>query len=114
MLLAKENNGILVCSNPKAMMVKAKEYGLVDEINYLKSGRIGYNHKKVDLFNSLLSDVSFYDASHNVDDINYQPKSFPFDKEIDQSYLFEHGFTTSQLMSGIVVALAGSRWGAIF
>lgn len=28
MLLAKENNGILVCSNPKAMMVKAKEYGL--------------------------------------------------------------------------------------
>ena len=28
MLLAKENNGILVCANPEAMKVKAHAYGL--------------------------------------------------------------------------------------
>lgn len=36
MLLAKENNGVLVCSNPHAMQAKAKAYGLVgfDIISY--------------------------------------------------------------------------------
>ena len=36
MLLAKENNGILVCSNPHAMQNKAKAYGLTgfDIISY--------------------------------------------------------------------------------
>ena len=36
MLLAKENNGILVCSNPDAMRYKSYSYGLVgfDIISY--------------------------------------------------------------------------------
>ena len=36
MLLAKENNGILVCSNPGAMREKSKAYGLIgfDIISY--------------------------------------------------------------------------------
>ena len=36
MLLAKENNGIIVCRNPKAMEEKAKRYGIVgiDFITY--------------------------------------------------------------------------------
>ena len=36
MLLAKENNGILVCANPTAMIEKARSYGLVgfDIISY--------------------------------------------------------------------------------
>lgn len=36
MLLAKENNGILVCANPHAMLEKAIAYGLVgfDIISY--------------------------------------------------------------------------------
>ena len=36
MLLAKENNGILVCANPQAMRYKAHAYGLVgfDIISY--------------------------------------------------------------------------------
>lgn len=36
MLLAKENNGILVCSNPNAMRKKAEAYGLTgfDIISY--------------------------------------------------------------------------------
>lgn len=36
MLLAKENNGVFVCSNPHAMKAKAKAYGLTgfDIISY--------------------------------------------------------------------------------
>ena len=38
MLLVKENNGILVCSNPEAMKVKADAYGFHDLeiISYLE------------------------------------------------------------------------------
>ena len=97
----------LVASTVKwAKLCDSFEYGLVDKINYLKSKRIGYDHSKIDEFNSLLSDVSFYDTTHVVSNINYQPKTFPLKDEINQAYLFEHGFTIQQMMSGITAALA--------
>lgn len=34
MLLAKENNGTIVCSNPNAMKVKAENYGIIG-INFI-------------------------------------------------------------------------------
>jgi len=34
MLLAKENNGIVVCANPDAMRVKAQSYGF-DDIEFI-------------------------------------------------------------------------------
>ena len=50
MLLAKENNGILVCSNPYAMTAKAHAYGLTgfDIISYSDYFNHNYdNNKKV-------------------------------------------------------------------
>ena len=51
MLLAKENNGILVCSNPRAMEQKAKDYGLsgIEIISYYDYVKHQYlnNHKPI-------------------------------------------------------------------
>ncbi len=44
MLLAKENNAILVCSNPKAMAYKAKQYG-INDIEFMSYGEY-YNREK--------------------------------------------------------------------
>ena len=51
MLLAKENNGILVCSNPDAMKYKSHAYGLVgfDIVSYydLLNGELKGKHKPI-------------------------------------------------------------------
>lgn len=39
LLLAKENNGIIVCSNPNAMEEKAKAYGINDGIEFQSYAR---------------------------------------------------------------------------
>lgn len=49
MLLAKENNGILVCPNPAAMIDKAKQYGLYggfEVISYSDYFLHHYDHTK--------------------------------------------------------------------
>jgi hypothetical protein len=48
MLLAKENNGILVCSNPQAMEVKAHAYGIIglDFVSYANFAIGNYDHEK--------------------------------------------------------------------
>lgn len=49
MLLAKENNGVLVCSNPEAMKAKARAYGLVgfDIISYYDYFQHNYDYGKM-------------------------------------------------------------------
>lgn len=49
MLLAKENNGVLVCSNPEAMKTKARAYGLVgfDIISYYDYFQHNYDYGKM-------------------------------------------------------------------
>lgn len=48
MLLAKENNGIIVCSAPKGFEYKAEFYGLtgIEFINYNDFLNGAYNHEK--------------------------------------------------------------------
>lgn len=48
MLLAKENNGIFVCSNPLAMEVKAHAYGIIglDFVSYANFATGNYDHEK--------------------------------------------------------------------
>ena len=47
MLLAKEHNADFICSNPKAMEIKAKAYG-IDGINFISYDKFStvFNHKK--------------------------------------------------------------------
>jgi hypothetical protein len=49
MLLAKENNGVLVCSNPHAMESKARAYGLTgfDIISYSDYFNHNYEYGKM-------------------------------------------------------------------
>lgn len=44
LLLAKENNAVLVCSNPRAMEYKAKQYGLND-IHMISYGEFLNNYR---------------------------------------------------------------------
>ena len=44
LLLAKENNAVLVCSNPRAMEYKAKQYGLSD-IHMISYGEFLNNYR---------------------------------------------------------------------
>jgi hypothetical protein len=48
MLLTKENNGILVCSNPQAMEVKAHAYGIdgLDFVSYANFATGNYDNEK--------------------------------------------------------------------
>lgn len=43
MLIAKENNAIFVCSNPRAMETKAKAYG-IDGINFTSYDEFVHNY----------------------------------------------------------------------
>lgn len=47
MLLAKEHNADFICSNPKAMEVKAKSYG-IDGINFISYDKFStvFDHQK--------------------------------------------------------------------
>lgn len=49
MLLAKENNGVLVCANPHAMRTKATAYGLTgfDIISYYDYVQHNYDYGKM-------------------------------------------------------------------
>lgn len=44
LLLAKENNAVLVCSNPRAMEYKAKQYGMND-IHMISYGEFLNNYR---------------------------------------------------------------------
>lgn len=48
MLLAKENNGIIVCADPKTLKIKSEVYGLtgIDFISYDDFLNGGYNCRK--------------------------------------------------------------------
>lgn len=48
MLLAKENNGVFVCANPRAMETKARNYGLTgfDIISYYDYFNHNYEYGK--------------------------------------------------------------------
>lgn len=43
LLLAKENNAVLVCSNPRAMEYKAKQYG-INDIHMISYGEFLNNY----------------------------------------------------------------------
>lgn len=59
MLLAKEYNGVLVCSNPEAMKTKARAYGLVgfDIISYYDYFNHNYEYGKAVFIDELDSYV---------------------------------------------------------
>lgn len=61
MLLAKENDGIIVCSNPYAMQSKAKAYGLTgfDIISYEDYFQHNYEYGKKCFIDELESYVKF-------------------------------------------------------
>lgn len=70
MLLAKENKGILVCSNPPAMRQKAQAYGLTgfDIVSYRDYLENKYEEKcfidEIELFvKAIGNDLSGYTAS---------------------------------------------------
>ncbi len=44
LLLAKENNAVLVCSNPRAMEYKAKQYG-INDIHMISYGEFLNNYR---------------------------------------------------------------------
>ena len=81
-------------------------YKLIDSFTFLKSGRVGFNHDKLERFHTLLSSVAFNDSIRRIDSFNYEPKDFPFDKEINDAYLFEHGFTLNQLLYTTIAIFA--------
>ena len=81
-------------------------YSLVDSFNFLESGRIGYNHERIERFNELLSSAAFNDSIRRIESFNYEPSVFPFEEEIKRAYLHEHGFATEQMALAIAVIFA--------
>ena len=71
MLLAKENNGIIVCKDPVAMREKAYRYGITG-INFISYREFFHNHPtqpcyidEIDLFlNSINMNVDGYTISN--------------------------------------------------
>lgn len=61
MLLAKENDGIIVCSNPYAMQSKANDYGLTgfDIISYEDYFQHNYDYAKKCFIDELEGYVKF-------------------------------------------------------
>ena len=55
MIMAKENNGVLVCSNPLAMRSKAEAYGIVgfDIISYEDYLNINYDSERKAILTNL-------------------------------------------------------------
>lgn len=89
-----------------AKLSDAYRYQLIDSFVYLESGRIGFEHHNLDRFNELLSSIAFSDSIRKTDSFNYEPNDFPFDKEVEKAYLYEHGFTTKQLSYACAVIYA--------
>lgn len=82
----------------KAKLSDSFKFGLVSEMNFLKSGRIGYDHTNIDKFNSLVNETASFDTTHPLEKIDFE-RDFPFAKDMDNAYLFEHGFTTKDLLN---------------
>lgn len=58
MLLAKENNGTIVCSNPKAMEQKARAYGIIG-INFISYSDF-LNSTGMDLGNYYIDELEMF------------------------------------------------------
>ena len=68
MLLAKENNAIFVCSNPRAMEYKAKAYG-IDGLHFISYGEFlnepilsKEGNYVIDEIEQFLKDAFFYNS----------------------------------------------------
>ena len=75
MLLAKKNNGILVCANPYGMRAKASAYGITDleVISYYDYANKNYDEKKLCFIDEIETFVAslgynFYGYSLSVED----------------------------------------------
>lgn len=84
----------------------AFKYGLLEKAELLKSYRIGFDHTNLNKFNEIVSDVVSFDVSHKIDFKSTNKGSWPFKKELDEAYIFEHGFTTDDILRVISAFLA--------
>lgn len=76
----------------------AFKYGLLDDAELLKSYRIGFDHSNLNRFNEIVSDVVSFDVSHKLNYKGANNAQWPFKKELDEAYKYEHGFTTDDIM----------------
>lgn len=70
MLLAKENNGIIVCRNPKALEEKALRYGIVGIkfMGYNEFNKEGITEKKEKLYVDEIEDFfKYYFYNYQLD-----------------------------------------------
>ena len=67
MLLAKENNAILVCNNPRAMAYKAKQYG-IDDIEFMSYGEY-YTREKNPKDKFIIDELENYVMATSCQDI---------------------------------------------
>ncbi len=83
----------------------AFKYGLLENAELLKSYRIGFDHYNLNKFNEIVSDVVFFDVSHKLNFKILSNEKWPFKKELDEAYRYEHGFTTNDIRQVISVFL---------
>ncbi len=84
----------------------AFKYGLLEKAELLKSCRIGFDHSNLNKFNEIVSDVVSFDVSHKLSYNACNIAKWPFKKELDDAYKYEHGYTTDDIMRVIAVFLA--------
>ena len=78
-------------------------YGLVNNVRLLKSYRFGFDKSLINKFNSLVSQAASFDTSHKIVFETGVENEWPLKEEFNQAYVFEHGFTTDQLMLAIIL-----------
>ena len=83
----------------------AFKYGLLEKAVLLMSYRIGFDHTNLYKFNKIVSDVASFDTSHKLDFISDKKESWPFKKDLDLAYIYEHGFTTDDILHTITAFL---------
>lgn len=80
-----------------ARICDAIEYGFIEQIYLLKSFRIGFDHKVLNRFNDIVSDVVFYETSHKLNFKSNKKEEWPFKNDLDKAYINEHGFTIDDI-----------------
>lgn len=83
----------------------AFKYGLIEKADLLKSYRIGFDHAKLNKFNEIITEVVSFDTSHKLDFKLLEKGTWPFKTYLDNAYMYEHGFTTNDIMRVILLFL---------
>ena len=83
----------------------AFKYGLIEKADLLKSYRIGIDYKNLNRFNEIIAEVASFDTSHKLDFKSLEKGTWPFKKDLDNAYMYEHGFTTNDIMRVISLFL---------